>query len=579
MTGLPARLRGAIAALLRGRPQPASAPQAPRTRLTYAEWVARHGTPGPAALARLAACLGERPARVSVLMAAGEHDMAAVTASLASLQAQLHPDWELCLAAPADLVLPAEPRLRRVAGSGLDAAWGLAGGDLAIVLEPGDLLAPEALAAATLDLAAAPEARLVYADEDRLDAAGRRTDPWFKGGWNPDLFRAQAYALRPCVIRRVALEAVGGLAGPPGAELYATLLRLAEGAPAGAIRHLPLVLLHRRADAPSEEPAAHAAALSAHLAATAPGARVETLPQGGWRRVVWPLPATPPRMSLCIPTRDRVALLEGCVEGLRHRTDWPDLEILVVDNDSAEAATREYLDSLADDPRVRVLRETGPFNFSRLNNLGAAAASGTLFGLVNNDIAVREPGWLREMAGHALRPEVGAVGALLHYGDGTVQHAGIVLGIGGVGSHIHKRLAGAAPGYQGRVAVAQEVAAVTAACLLTPIATWRRLGGLDEAKLPVAYNDVDYCLRVREAGLRVVFTPHAVLDHLESASRGLDDGGARRARLERDKDWMRGRWGALLDADPFYSPNLALDATDCRLAAQPRWRPGWMQSA
>jgi GT2 family glycosyltransferase len=183
------------------------------------------------------------------------------------------------------------------------------------------------------------------------------------------------------------------------------------------------------------------------------------------------------------------------------------------------------------------------------------------------------------MAGHALRPDVGAVGALLHYGDGTVQHAGIVLGIGGVGSHIHKRLAGGAPGYHGRVVVTQDVSSVTAACLLTPLETYRRLGGLDEANLPVAYNDVDYCLRVRQAGQRVVFTPHAVLDHLESASRGLDDGGARRARLERDKAFMRQRWAGVLDSDPFYNPNLALNATDCRLAAEPRWRPGWWTAA
>jgi GT2 family glycosyltransferase len=578
MSALPARLRGALAALLRRRPVGAPAAPTARRHPTYAEWLARHGTPPPSALAELARRLGPQPPRPSAPRCAAEHQASAVGASLASLDAQLHPAWELCLAAPEGLALPAAPRLRRTSASGLQPAFRLATGALVMVLEPGDKLAPESLAALALALAEAPVARLAYADEDRLDAAGRRGDPWFKGGWNPELFQAQAHALRPCLMRRAAVEAVGGLAGPPGAEAYATLLRLAESARPAELRHLPLVLLHRPADAPAEEPAAHAVALAEHLAATAPGARVEALPRGGWRRVVWPLPAAPPRISLCIPTRDRVALLQGCVEGLRYRTDWPDLEIIVVDNDSAEPATREYLASLAGDKRVRVLREAGPFNFSRLNNLGAAAATGSLFGLINNDIVVRDAGWLREMASHALRPGVGAVGALLLYGEGTVQHAGIVLGIGGVGSHIHKRLAGGAPGYQGRAAVAQQVSAVTAACLLTPMQSWRRLGGMDEASLPVAYNDVDYCLRVREAGQTVVFTPHAVLDHLESASRGLDDGGARRARLERDKGWMRERWGAALEADPFYSPNLALDATDCRLAAEPRWRPGWWRS-
>ncbi|WSH27990.1 glycosyltransferase [Rhizobium beringeri] len=207
--------------------------------------------------------------------------------------------------------------------------------------------------------------------------------------------------------------------------------------------------------------------------------------EAGWRHVVWPTPSPAPRVSLCVPTRDRHQLLSNCVEGLRQYTDWPDLEILIVDNGSVEAETHAYLNSLAGDPRVRVLRDDGPFNFSRLNNLGAAASTGALFGLINNDLAVKEPNWLREMASHAVRRDVGAVGALLHYGNDTVQHAGVVLGIGGVASHIHKGLPAGQAGYYGRVTVAQDVTCVTAACLITRREVYERLGGSMSSASPL----------------------------------------------------------------------------------------------
>lgn len=236
--------------------------------------------------------------------------------------------------------------------------------------------------------------------------------------------------------------------------------------------------------------------------------------------------------------------------------------------------TPYYLNSLAADKRVRVLRYPGEFNYSAINNFGVAQARGTIVGLLNNDLRIIESDWLREMASQALRPEVGAVGAMLFYGDGPVQHAGVVLGIGGVASHIFKRQPPDSTGYHWRMGLAQDLSAVTAACLLTRRDVWQRVGGLDE-DFRIAYNDIDLCLRIRRTGYRVVWTPFARLDHLESATRGQEDDPVKRARFEGEKKLMQERWGDALREDPFFNPNLSLASVECRPAFPPRVRRPW----
>jgi GT2 family glycosyltransferase len=249
-----------------------------------------------------------------------------------------------------------------------------------------------------------------------------------------------------------------------------------------------------------------------------------------------------------------------------------------VDNDSREPKTQAYLSGLAADPRVRVLPFPGDFNYSAINNFGVSQCIGEVVGLLNNDLRVFEPGWLHEMVSHAVRPDVGAVGAMLYYPDDSVQHAGVVLGIGSVASHLFKRHKPDSTGYHCRMALAQDLSAVTAACLLTRRDVWDKVGGLDES-LAVAYNDVDFCLRIREAGYRVIWTPFACLYHLESASRGAEDDPGKRARFESEKARMRKRWGNRLSNDPFYSPNLSLTSVDCRPAFPPRVQPPWRVKA
>ncbi len=287
-------------------------------------------------------------------------------------------------------------------------------------------------------------------------------------------------------------------------------------------------------------------------------------------RVIHPLPAAPPLVTLIIPTRDRADLLQQAVESLLAKTDYAPFEILIVDNESREAETRALLEELTRHPRVRVLPVAGEFNFSRLNNLGVAQARGEVIGLLNNDLEAMHAGWLREMVSHALRPEIGAVGARLWYPDGTMQHGGVLLGVGGVATHAHAGVR-REHGYFGRAHLTQNFSAVTGACLVLRKEIYQRFGGLDETELPVAFNDVDFCLRLRAAGLRIVWTPHAELRHHESASRGVEDTAEKQRRFLREIATMRRRWGDLLERDPYYNPNLSLEPNEqWKLAFPPR---------
>jgi GT2 family glycosyltransferase len=274
-------------------------------------------------------------------------------------------------------------------------------------------------------------------------------------------------------------------------------------------------------------------------------------------------------VSLIIPTRNGLQLLRQCVQSVVDKTHYARYEIVIVDNGSDDPATLEYLQGLRTDPRIRVHRDDRPFNFSALNNAAARTCRGELLGLINNDIEVISGDWLREMVGLALRRDVGAVGARLWFADGTLQHAGVVLGIGGVAGHVHRQLPRTQPGYQGRARLTQEFSAVTAACMVLRREVFDSLGGLDETNLAVDYNDIDFCLRIRRAGYRVIWTPHAELYHHESATRGRAQSEAAQRRYQAEVAFMRKNWGSLLEYDPAYNPNLTLRHSDFSIGASP----------
>ncbi len=541
-----------------------------------------------------------------------ESDAAATLHSLNALRAQLYTEWRVLVLAGQGAVaglcakvgeIAAEERRIKLHRKGERRADGERDpvsfvaemaeegeGPLFVVpLGAGDCLARSALAEVALTAALHPSARLIYSDEDRIDRDGRRHTPYFKPDFDPELMLAQNLIGGLAAYRADLIAELGDL--PPAADVLAPgaahglLLRAADLAHPG-IEHIPSILYHRRDRALNgRELEARAAAARASVAAylAAKGITAEVGPAPGFpalHRIAYALPERLPRISVIIPTRDRADLLRSCLEGLLGRTDYPDLEIWIIDNESREPETLALFAAVAEDPRVHRLSIPGPFNYSRLNNLAAAAARGEFLLLLNNDVKVIEPNWLKEMMALALRPGVGAVGAKLLYPDETIQHAGVVLGMGwpeGVAGHLFCHAPRHHRDPYGLTHVARSASAVTAACLLVRRDVFLEVGGFDEVNLAVAFTDVDFCLRLAECGYRHVWTPHAELYHFESASRGKDLSMEKAERLYREIAFMRRRWGEVLDTDPYWNPNLGLQDGMRRLSETPRHMPVWLE--
>lgn len=444
-------------------------------------------------------------------------------------------------------------------------------GGWVIHLAAGDRLVRHALAELALTAAGAPSALVLFADEA---CAGK---PWFKTAFDPDALLQQATLGRAAAYDARLLSRHGLLDTRGHALMLAATGAAAAEAGPGSVRHVSAVLLHRRPGrlAPWRE---ETDAIAVRKALAAQGGGVVLVSGGEERtppRLRWPLPPAPPRVSVIVPTRDATALMEACMAGLLNRTDYPALEILICDNDSRDPALLARFQDWSRDGRVRVLACPGPFNYAAINNRAAREASGDILLLLNNDTEVRHPDWLREMASHAIRPEIGAVGARLLFPHGQVQHAGVVLGLDGIAGHDMLQASGRSSGPYDLLRLTRRVSAVTAACLAIRRETFLAAGGFDETHLKVAYNDVDLCLRLRAMGLENLVTPHAELTHKESATRGDDMSDAHRARWEAERATMRARWGEALATDPYYSPNLDLRPPSGFLAVPPRRLAPW----
>jgi GT2 family glycosyltransferase len=374
------------------------------------------------------------------------------------------------------------------------------------------------------------------------------------------------------------VKASGGFRkGMEGSQDHDLVLRCSEVLTPNEIGHVPKVLYHWRAirgstalerDSKDYAAAAGLRAVTEHLERRGVQGVAEPLAHGHYR-VRWPLPEPPPHVSVIIPTRDRVELLRTCVESVLARTRYSSFEVVVVDNRSSDAAALAYLDELRQRDRVVVVAYDAPFNYSAINNFAASISRGELLCLLNNDIEVISEDWLSEMAAQASRADVGAVGAMLYYPNDTIQHAGVILGVGGIANHAYAGQRRGHAGHGARALVAQNLSAVTAACLVVRRSLYERMGGLDE-EFKVAFNDIDFCLRLREAGYRNVWTPFAELYHHESASRGSDADPENAERFLGEIRRMRQRWGTSLQWDPAYNPNLSLDDLNFGLAFPPR---------
>jgi GT2 family glycosyltransferase len=429
-------------------------------------------------------------------------------------------------------------------------------------IRSGDTLSPHALICA-LEGFAFPHAQLVYTDSEFM------TEPWFKPAWNPEYALSSDYPLELMLIRSSLIKTY--FAKNPCIENHARLswglLVMLWGQAAQAIVHVPHVLYQFKSALSSDEQQARAEAAQYALQSVEPSAFLtsavdmptNTCFQARRLQRVLSKSDKTKTISLIIPTRDQVELLELCIKSLQKFTKWKNLEIIIIDNDSIQTKTKAYFDLLLKQG-VRVLSMTGAFNFADLNNRAVHEASGEIIGLINNDIEALHVGWLDEIVSHLLSPGVGAVGAKLLWPNGMVQHGGVLLGVGNVAGHYGNRLAEADWGNHGRNQLVQQVSGVTAACLFLRKSDYLEAGGMDTKAFPVAFNDVDLCLKLRKQGKSIIWTPYARLLHAESASRGHEDTPQKRARAQREVEALRQRWGAVLLRDPAYHPSLNLDA-------------------
>ena len=582
----------------------------PEDDVAYQLWLdAGHGEQEDmAAQARHAASLPDALFSLILVVPPARPDLLEET--LASLAVQIWPRWECLLVCPDTLPQHVREAVQamaaRVAAVRLidvpaalppaeqaNHALAQASGVMLGWLAGSDRLASTALYEVAAVLAADPAAQLIYTDEDCIAGDGTRFRPALKSGWSPDLALMGDSMGQLTLFNRQAAQAGGGFSASAAPfERYELGLRLAHDAAPGRIHHVPAILFHRgraRDGRPAGFPAVRAVASEPRLAAIVahhlqqrhPGLALgERLGGDGlWPTLSAALPQPAPPVSVIIPVRDRAALLERCLEGLLTQTGYPNLEVLVVDNGSVEGETLHLLQRARHDERVRVRAQPGPFNWSALNNAGAQAASGDLLLLLNNDVEVIAPDWLAAMAGHAMRPEIGIVGARLVFPAGGLQHGGVLLGPHGQAVHAMTHAAEGEAGYLGQVALPRDLSAVTGACLAIRRAVFEEVGGLEAESLRVGWSDIDLCLRVRRAGYRVLWLPDAVLVHHEMATRGRDAALAQQARHEIERAALRRRFPAETDRDPFLNPNLDATATGIVLAQPPRRVPPWKRGS
>jgi O-antigen biosynthesis protein len=567
-------------------------------RKDYVEWVRRFDTPSDAGMASLnvqAVALAQLPhaPTFSLLMAVEQPDVRWLKEAIASVQAQIYPSWELCIAisSSADAVtceaLDAAAKVdRRISLiHGVSAKEGLlakafesATGGWVAALSAINKIAAQAVNTTAKAIFEGLNAQMIYSDSDKLLAPEfQRAQPNFKPDWNVDLFLSsgslQNYTQDVCFFNSDLVRECGGFdAQYTDAAVFDLTLRAIERLEPSQICHIPQVLVHVREGVSQTENsrAEQIQALSSHFERTGQPAKVLTANIGF--QIQYALPEKLPLVSVIIPTKNNAALLRQCIDSMSSKTSYPNYEILVVDNGSDQPETLDYLKTLTTNPKIRVIRDNYAFNYSALNNYAATFAKGEVLALVNDDIEVGDVAsadWLTEMISHALRPGIGAVGARLWYPDQTLQHAGMVL-VGGVARHIHKHLPKGEAGFNGRAVLTQNFSAVTGACLVVQKALFEQVGGLNDQELAVGFNDVDFCLKLGEAGYRNVWTPYAELIHHESATRGQDHSPEKQRRAEKELRYMRKRWGDKLHVDPAYSPNLSDGRDDMSFAWPPR---------
>jgi len=489
--------------------------------------------------------LSSRPSFTLILDTAG-WDTASLFSTIDSVTEQLYPDWVLHITNGnmSDSDLPEKIRIlndSRIKISEISASDPT---DWVVELSPDTQLHEAALFSAAVAINENPEIAILYSDHDHVDPHGNFCDPYMKPDWNPDLFAAMNY-LTPFIAFKRELWANHG---DRPSDQYLFLVEIAKTLSRNKIFHIPHVLATVRINGDG-----------GHL-------------QPACKRVIHDLPDPAPTVSILIPTHDQGYILERCLKSIFEKTDYLSFEIILIDHETTEVKALNVISEFKGRKNFKVVNYSGSFNFSAIMNRAAKVAEGQILISLNNDTEIIDSEWLTELASQVSRPEVGVVGALLLFGDDTIQHAGVHPGEGGLMGHGHKHLPGETSGYFNRLKAVHEVAAVTGACMAVEKSTWFELGGLDQENLAVAYNDVDLCFKARKKGLRVILTPYARVMHHESVSRGEDDNPILNDRLRKELETMKARWGKFIESDPAYSPNLSFDGGSFTLARKPRTR-------
>lgn len=514
-----------------------------------------------------------------------------------SVLEQTYEKWELCVADD----LSSEPHVKELLckyaesdkrikvifreenghiSAATNSALEVATGEFCALLDHDDLLPVHAFFHVAKALNENPDVDLIFSDEDKIDAEGKRFDPYFKSDWNPDLFLSHNCISHLGVYRTEILKEIGGFQEDLfGSQDWDMALRFLRKTNDERILHIPRVLYHWRyldtstsktIDSKPYAVTAGKRAIENYLEAQGKSAEVTEGMWGGAYRVKYHL-NDQVKVSIIIPTRNQKPVTQRCVESILKKTDYSDYEILLVDNQSDEEDALEWFASLEGHEKIKILKFPHPFNYSAINNFAVKHASGRVVVLLNNDMEVLHEDWLEELASQAMRPEIGAVGGWLLYPDHRVQHAGILLGVCGIAVEAFKFQLEWNIGHMGRAHLNQNYSAVTGACLATRKEVWEKLNGMNEAELAVAYNDVDYCLRAnRDLSLSTTWTPYAKLIHHESVSRGYEVSDEQKERIHKESDYMNSQWNSVISRDPYFNPNLSKFDPKFSLAWPPR---------
>lgn len=559
-------------------------------KAAYQKWIRTNNMPSEhdiAAMRREAKAFEYAP-KISILMPVYNVDTKWLALAIDSVRNQYYENWELCIADDASPNADIRPLLEQYAADdrrikvvfreqnghiseNSNSALALCSGEWTALMDHDDLLPPNALFEVVKALQAQPDAALVYTDEDKIDENGVRFMPHFKSDFNLDLLYGQNYISHLGVYRTDIAKKIGGFRkGLEGSQDYDFLLRYLLKTDNSKVLHIPKVLYHWRAIEGSTALAAGEKsytteagikALQNYFAELGKDVTVTRGKADNLYRVQWHWKEQP-LVSLIIPTYNGYQITKQAIDSILDKTTYPNYEILLVDNNSDDPQALAYFDEIAEHEKVTLLRYPYPFNYSAINNFAAKQANGEIIGLINNDIEVINGDWLTEMVTQAQRPDIGCIGAMLYYPNDKVQHAGVIIGIGSVAGHAHKYFTRNHHGYYSRLQLVQNFMAVTAACLLVRKDVFNKVGGLNEKDLTVAFNDVDFCLKVHAAGYRNLWTPYAELYHHESISRGHEDNPEKQARFQREIQYMLDTWHTDTLQDPYYNPNLTLTRED-----------------